>query len=818
MPTLATLRSSGLWLIGGAFALYLIFSLQAIGEPGLYMDAVNPDYQVVHMMNPQSPTAIYELPGNMVFGRLPVLGGLYHGSYTTYVTLPFYAAMGGTMLSIRLAHMVLGLFVLVAAALLLWETTRSSVVTGITLIALAVDPAFFLLFRTQAYLPLFPAFLLLLALYALYRWPTPRGRFAAGVLLGLATFGYFVYLFALPGILLFIWLDRASDRRVQSFAAALAGFAVGLLPYALGYGLVFGELGFHLGARALHDYVGALHVVSHDSLIQRVTFVIEQTWYVVTGEWEWLTFWAMHYVGIGGIVKAAALLALPLYLMAFHRRPYPGGRAFALVGATLLSFVALAVAFGARLGGHDLSGALVLLYVLAGISMWGILSAAKRGVPVRRAAAAAGIVLCALNAGTALAMTQRLSTHGGAALYSDIISDVPRDVAARGDSSPFVFGDWGGMMPFIYLTHGAVPVFDRAHLADALCTYGSAFVVLLGSDVTATPPAFPSVRATGSIVDHDPHSGFPYEVIPVRPSGPRCGTPRLPVGTHLPAGVDERRFASTSGVYPTVAAMCCFLDRDATFFVRVPAGTRYLTLTVFVPGSAFYGRQQLQIAIGGRRALETPMLRKGVATPIVVRVPDGANGTVKVNVRAAYSYVPEQVGAGPDTNRYSVLLESVVAGSTLSAPPPMVANATPTPLPSGLALPRGIDRSEAGTAVGIYPGDAADCCFIGSRAAFTVRAPNGARWLTLVVYVPNYSAYGQQRLAVRVNGTQALVTGVLENGATTALSVPIPRIAERARALRIEIVPSFTYVPSDMGINGDTRRLSVILTSVSAGT
>lgn len=803
-----------MWLIVAAFVLYVLFSVQAIGEPGLYMDAVNPDYQVVRMLNPQSPTAIYELPGNMLFGRLPVLGSLYHGSYTTYVTLPFYVLLGGTMVSIRLAHLALGLFVLVAAGLLLWETTRSGIVTGIGLLALAVDPTFFLLFRTQAYLPLFPVFLVLLSLYVIHRRPAARGYFGAGVLLGLAAFGYFVYLFALPGIVLFVYYDSKREGRKRALAMVAAGIVAGMLPYALGYALIFGELGVRLGAASIDSYVHTLNVVTNESFTQRVLYIIAQTWYVVTGRWEWLTFWALNRVDVVGLLKACVLVGLPICVLAFLRRPYPFGRGFALAGLTVLSFALFATVFGGRLGGHDLAAVVPMLYVLATIAALALVAAARRQ-NVTRLAAAGGVVLCVLNAATGLAMTQRLATYGGTAFYSDIISDAPREAALRGDTSPYVFASWGGMMPFIYLTDGRIPVFDADHLQEALCTYGSANVVLLGGDASASPQ-WSGARATASVTQHDARSGFAYEIVSVRPSGPRCGVPTLPVGQHLPPGVDERAFATTTGVYPSVPAMCCFLDHDAAFTVMLPTGTRWLTLDVFVPGYAFYGTQRLQIRLSGSLVATTPALRKGADTLVRVPVPTGTSGATRVTISATYAYVPKETGIGPDPNRYSVILKSVVASASEPTPAPAVASATPTPLPATLALPQGIARADAQTVQGIYPGDPSTCCFIGSRASFTVRVPRSAHWLTLNVYVPDYAFYGKQQLTIEMDGIRVLRTDALETGATTAISVPLSTPEAQRGSVRVVILPSFTYVPRNVGLNDDARRLSVILSSLTS--
>ena len=53
---------------------FLLFSLGAVTDislPGVYMDAVNPDYLVVRLLNPEAAANVspWTLPGNLLLGR-----------------------------------------------------------------------------------------------------------------------------------------------------------------------------------------------------------------------------------------------------------------------------------------------------------------------------------------------------------------------------------------------------------------------------------------------------------------------------------------------------------------------------------------------------------------------------------------------------------------------------------------------------------------------------------------------------------------------------------------------------------------------------
>lgn len=131
---------------------------------------------------------------------------------------------------------------------------------------------------------------------------------------------------------------------------------------------------------------------------------------------------------------------------------------------------------------------------------------------------------------------------------------------------------------------------------------------------------------------------------------------------------------------------------------------------------------------------------------------------------------------------------------------------------------RGIDRGDLSAIEGVYASnDASLCCGIAAYAAFNVRVPRGARSIALGVYAPNFAFVKAQRLIVRVDGRTAVRSGVLPVGVVTMLSVPLMTgsTAVGARIARVEILASYSYVPKDEGLNGDTNRYSVTLTKVT---
>jgi hypothetical protein len=171
-----------------------------IDLPGIFADAVNPDYLVTRILNPHAErTIVWILFGNSLLGdRAPVLISLYHGSQQFWLGLPLYAVFGTTVVGVRLTHAMFALGVL-AALLCASDERNAAVVWGAICVALALDPSFSFAFRTQGYITVAPAAWLLLGLLCLIRAtesdvqnPT-RWLFASGAFCGLAAVWLFCY-------------------------------------------------------------------------------------------------------------------------------------------------------------------------------------------------------------------------------------------------------------------------------------------------------------------------------------------------------------------------------------------------------------------------------------------------------------------------------------------------------------------------------------------------------------------------------------------------------------------------------------------------
>ena len=549
-------------VLGVILAIFATFGLFAANAPGLYMDAINPDYEVVKILHPDAPITVWEAPGDFLFGRFPVMFEIYAGSYVTYWMLPFSVVFGDSIFAVRLARVCFGLIFLCLVAILCRQLTRSNAIALAATLALAVDPTFVYGLRTQAYVVLFPLIFVIAALFTIHHFAGVRKYFAAGVLIGLAAFGYFVYLFTVPGVAIFAIRDAVPGTRVRAILALGMGVCVGLLPYALAYGLLFGALGWSGGMDWLHGALAGLHVTSDNSYTAHLVSTVTMIGLVLTGQWLELTIWQAAPFDLGQALKLCIVLGVPfIAFLALYSSSPAARRAFAAPILAITSFVVCATYFGPRLGGHDLTSVVTMCYLAGAVGAAALLSMAsayRKQLTIVLSVCAIVVVFGNLTSTAVLA--KKLGDNGGGGLYSMAISEIPQAAEASGDkTTPYLFQSWGEMTAFIYETAGTIPAFSGDQLSGAVCRYGSANVVLLGDEANF-PSATSAFPPSGFIADsdrllHDSKSGFPYRLMSVKSAAPSANCLRAPGAKSNAATVAPPvTGASPTSVAPALAA------------------------------------------------------------------------------------------------------------------------------------------------------------------------------------------------------------------------------------------------------------------------
>jgi len=460
-------------LVGFAIvaAAWAFCATRAIELPGVYMDAVNPDYLVVRVLNwRREPMTAWVLPGNYLFGaRFPILVSLYHGTQHFWLGLPLFWLLGTTVESLRIVHALFGLGVLAALYALLASAGVRPWLATLATGALAVDPVFLFAFRTQSYITMSPAAWLLLALFFLLRAQrddaAPRAILASGFLAGFAVQGYFVYAFYVPVLVAGVWLwSRAragSGRASRNVVRWSLGLVLGVAGYLLGYALIAREEG---GLGALVRYVadqqstlGAF--ASPMTLAERIRFVVDMVVGVFGNGWHHsLVFAEWNYHLPGTPARMLLLLGAPVVLLVVAESQRTATPLQRLVVALAPSFCLIALAFGGRLGGHHFVSLLPLGYAGLALGAAGVGTASARvRRPVQLATAAALVLLVALNVQGHRQEVAKLVATRGAGLYSDAVNRLATDLLAQ-TPRPFVFfADWGLALPFAFLTRAAVP-------------------------------------------------------------------------------------------------------------------------------------------------------------------------------------------------------------------------------------------------------------------------------------------------------------------------------------------------------------------------
>lgn len=133
--------------------------------------------------------------------------------------------------------------------------------------------------------------------------------------------------------------------------------------------------------------------------------------------------------------------------------------------------------------------------------------------------------------------------------------------------------------------------------------------------------------------------------------------------------------------------------------------------------------------------------------------------------------------------------------------------------PPGIAAPRGeADAQRRGVYLETAP---AACCFLGADAAFELRKPAGDSTIVFSFLVPATAPFAHAPEIVNV-----LFEGVPAGSAPLSPGVHdvrfrlSPAMAKRTR-ITSSMHMSISYVPKQIGMNGDTRRLSIKLLRVS---
>lgn len=471
-----------------ALFLFCIGALTNITLPGIYMDAVNPDYAVVGVLNPASRIQTWFLPGTLLFGRWPVLGQIYHGALPFYIGLPFYALFGTGVVGIRLTNMIFGCLIILGTGAFLRAAGVRLLISSLCLMLLALDPEFLFSFRTQFYITLLPIALVFVSAALVEKWREGPSRlivFFAGLFAGLACYGYFIFFFLAPALaLLALYRWRGLSRGTMLFWAA--GFCAGVVPYLIGViAILIATGGLHGFLAFMRGYLLSLNAQGSPlPLLQRVHFfyyllhgsildigpslmMLHVTTPLILPGWK---FFLLLLIPVVAVVSALARLERITSLL--------------FVIGLLAGFLLLVIVFGNRLWFHHAALLLPVLYAGLAVSLERIAFCFPvrflRSVEIIYVVVLAPLLIA--NASDRQAVFLQLEKTGGVGLSSDAIDHFAEDTLREKDATHVFFPDWGVFMQFAMLTRGTIPYSTDFSLEEAkgvLCGGHDAEVVLV---------------------------------------------------------------------------------------------------------------------------------------------------------------------------------------------------------------------------------------------------------------------------------------------------------------------------------------------------
>jgi hypothetical protein len=160
----------------------------------------------------------------------------------------------------------------------------------------------------------------------------------------------------------------------------------------------------------------------------------------------------------------------------------------------------------------------------------------------------------------------------------------------------------------------------------------------------------------------------------------------------------------------------------------------------------------------------------------------------------------------PDTSR------GAQATAAAAAPAAVQAVSVPaTPLP--MSYPDGVVVAPSGpdAASGVFPEPAGNpCCWLSAKAHFAVSAKKGSKALRLAVYVVDVAGLATGQSVSLVDAKGKTIAERLVHLGPQSVTFPVPSPGAHG-TVEVTLVMGKSVVPKDAGLNGDVRRLSVML-------
>lgn len=451
--------------------IYLIFSLNNLSLPGLYYDAVNPDYIAAKYLTGIDPYINHFPP----YTTFPTLGQLYHGVGHFYLSSVFFNIFGTSDISLRLMHSLLGLIIVLLSFILLKRLIGNNHVAFAVCAVLAVDPTLTFAFRTQSYITLTPIIFTFISILLLLNTKTNTilKLIISGFSSGLAFYGYFVYLFFIPAFIILI-INKQSNykQNTKNIVIWSSGFCIGCILYIIGYIQFINELG------SFTAFIESLKSVSMSnssySLFHVITAQFNKLLSAISGEYNYLMMFSASPKLPLGQIKVGLIVSIILWSISKNTTTKTNSIPLNFI----FSFLLISFIFGNKIGSHHLVIILPFLYLQLGISIIRILEQ-KKNISAYTTLCIVGLICISLNFSFQFNTQKTLNETGGVGYYSDSLKQLALEALHSNTNRIYVFGEWGFSAPFAILTEGKIlykTSIDYYDLSKTNCDFNLVFI------------------------------------------------------------------------------------------------------------------------------------------------------------------------------------------------------------------------------------------------------------------------------------------------------------------------------------------------------
>ena len=492
--------------------IYIIFAYTDKNLPGVYMDSVSPDYQSTWMLRNGLHTPAWIYPDNWLAGSYnwPLLNSLYGGNFTAYVAAIFFKIAGFGLDQLRIYHITLGAVLTgcMSWALLQWRV--SSAVVCAVAIALALDPGYIFAWRTQYYLQLTPLIFTFVALGLLgssqdcLPEKTKKKIFIAGLLLGFASYNYFVFAFYAAAIATTFSISFSrTNSRLETFKYLAIGIAIGFMPYIYAHTSIIINLGFENYISSLQEMKKAygLDAETTNSISHKVGLVFSRLSGMQSGNLIESTMLSNN----GQKITVSPISSIILFgTMAVYGaivaigKWAPGTSKGALLNHILASSIAIHFIFGIAVGSPLSFQHFIMLQPLfyaffASVTSYAIFRFSPASLQFLLKIIvffiAASISIVHINQTRSL--TARLSLSGGEGLYSDVINKTADKIRMAPTDAVILFPQWGYWAGVVTLNGPRHSVVEAANIDAMRAKFASEawlgqkqhFFMILGQEI-----------------------------------------------------------------------------------------------------------------------------------------------------------------------------------------------------------------------------------------------------------------------------------------------------------------------------------------------